>query len=173
MNQKFIDKFVDFQYFLAKDLKLDVFCIRYDEYDFWKENFKDINITLFDNPIKIILTLYKYKLVISGRIHLAIPSYVLGKKVRLLPIDTRYLTAIEIGIKNLWVYKKKSPYIYHNKILKIIYKVFQRTIQNPSLSLKRKDIYRLAIKYLLHNYKIRIFGLFNKYIFPNISRLVR
>ena len=39
-------------------------------------------------------TVCKYKNVLSGRVHVAVPALISGCSVRLLAIDTRYLTAV-------------------------------------------------------------------------------
>jgi hypothetical protein len=45
-------------------------------------------------------TVCRYKRVLSGRVHAAIPALISGCEVRLLPIDTRYLTAVN-GVDKL------------------------------------------------------------------------
>ncbi len=109
LPREFVRQYLEMQISLARNHDLEVACLLPHERDYLADIFPDRDIAILDRAEKIIAFVANRETVITGRVHVAIPAFLAGAATFLLPVDSRYRTAAELGIPILWRYKTFFP----------------------------------------------------------------
>jgi len=128
----FVKDYIDFQLRFVKEYNPKVITIcPGDRDDAISRGVKATWITEVDVLLNI---LGEHKFVVAGRVHSAIPAYFLGVPSFLLPVDTRYLTAVRVGV--IPIFTTGLPKIDFTKLLYIPdnYKIIQNKIEKEILN---------------------------------------
>lgn len=97
----FIQDYLEYQYQYIKYYNPDIVTIcPMDRDDLVNRGIQ--NVRWLESTEGLIDTLLNYKLVVSGRIHSAIPAQALGLSTYILPVDSRYLTATRVGVRPIF-----------------------------------------------------------------------
>lgn len=99
LDREFIDKYNNYQISIIKRYLTSVFVITDEEKDYLKSN--GIDSYKIINNLDLIDKLSELSVLVSGRVHSAIPARMMGIKTYILPIDSRWLTTINFGIMPL------------------------------------------------------------------------
>lgn len=109
----FLDDYVKMQLNIAAARKLELACLLATEAEYLAHR---LQVTLGSIPVLGSAdAIYRFvadkPLVVTGRVHVAIPALMAGCRACLLPVDSRYRTAAELGVRILWRYKSHFPVI--------------------------------------------------------------
>lgn len=107
----FLDHYVDMQIALARRKRLDLACLLPAEREYLAHRLGvDLEaVELLKSASDILRFVADRPLVITGRVHVAIPTHVGGGTACLMPVDSRYLTAVPVGVRILWRYGQYFP----------------------------------------------------------------
>lgn len=96
LDKCFVEDYIFFQLRFIREYNPNIYTIEPMEYE-WLTNQGILSERISDIK-RLLEILNNSKFVLSGRIHSAIPSQMLGVETFLMPVDSRYLTAIKLGI---------------------------------------------------------------------------
>lgn len=107
----FIDDYVKMQLTIAAAKNLELACLLDSEAEYLAYRLKIAlgSIPLLGNADAIYRFVADKPLVVTGRVHVAIPALMAGCRACLLPVDSRYRTAAELGVRILWRYRSHFP----------------------------------------------------------------
>ena len=113
LPEDFVDDYVSMQLALAAAKNLDIACLTETEAKYLGQRLKvdASTIRILSNADDIHAFVEGRKLLVTGRVHVAIPALMSRCDAYLLPVDSRYRTAAELGVGILWRYGTKFPVI--------------------------------------------------------------
>lgn len=100
-DKYFIKDYLEYQYQYIEKYNPEIITIcPLDEQDLHAQGIQ--NVTWIKSAEQLVDKLLNHKLIVSGRIHSAIPAQALGISTYILPIDSRYLTAVRVGVRPIF-----------------------------------------------------------------------
>ena len=101
---EFSRQYIDFQLKLVERYGMEIITASSPDSDWLIKNGVMSQPTFIKSPDEMFSVLDTCSLVVSCRVHEAIPARVSGALTYILPMDTRFLTATKLGVIPLWTY---------------------------------------------------------------------
>lgn len=134
LSSAFIEHYVDMQIALARSNNFDLACLLPVEKEYLSDRLgvAPETVELLTSASDILRFVKCRPLVITGRVHVAIPTHIGGGTACLMPVDTRYLTAMSVGVHIFWRY---GPYFPAAKLKPRLLFSFLRKVRKRDLLL--------------------------------------
>jgi hypothetical protein len=97
LDRYFIEDYLFFQLRFISEYNPSIYVIEPQDLEYVK-NKLGLNVERISDTKRLLEVLNNSTFVLSGRIHAAIPARMLGIESFIMPVDSRYLTAIKIGV---------------------------------------------------------------------------